>query len=85
MINLSKIDCPIYQKENSPLPQKCSGNIFAKSFIIDDVGVRDPSQVFPKKLKFNEIDIYMFKKKKNFNFIEITLLHEYSSVNKLQI
>ena len=23
---LSKIDCPIYQEENSPLPQKCSWN-----------------------------------------------------------
>ena len=26
IVNLSKIDCPIYQEENSFLPQKCSRN-----------------------------------------------------------
>ena len=46
-----------------------------KSFIIDDVGVRDPplvclfpqGKMLPKRLKFNEIDIYMFKVKKKSN------------------
>ena len=42
--------------------------IVTKSSIIDDLGVRDPSLVclflcktLPKRLKFNEVDIYMFK------------------------
>ena len=30
---LSKIDCPIYQEENSPLNQKCSWNYSLKLFI----------------------------------------------------
>ena len=26
IVSLSKIDCPVYQEENSPLSQKCSRN-----------------------------------------------------------
>ena len=46
-------------------------SIFAKSSIIDDMGVRDPplvclipSKKLPKRLNLNEVYIYMFKAKK---------------------
>ena len=28
IVSVSKTDCPIYQEENSPVPQKCFGNYF---------------------------------------------------------